>query len=153
MAEFTPLHKVGRINESPKDEQDSTAKLLSDAVATTSSPRCTTHFLTKFNNQDSEDDRLYPQVLDDSYCLLVSKKHSGSLLMAPPFYSKNSTGNRFSRLGAIVCRNYFCAVWDEAIDNPETFAAWWADSEARGLCYSFELVVPRILGDHGATPK
>ena len=27
-----------------------------------------------------------------------------------------------------------------------------ADAEATGLCYSFELVVPRALGDHGATP-
>ncbi len=73
--------------------------------------------------------------------------------MAPPFYSKNSTGNRFSRLGVIVARDYFCSVWDETSDNPITFTAWWNDAEKQGLCYSFELVVPRILGDHGATPK
>ena len=84
---------------------------------------------------------------------MVSKKHSGSLLMAPPFYSKNATANKFSRLGAITMHAYMCAVWDEPKSQPNTFLAWWADAEARGLCYSFELVVPRALGDHGATPK
>ena len=29
--------------------------------------------------------------------LVVSKKHSGSLVMAPPFFAKNSTANKFSR--------------------------------------------------------
>ena len=41
--------------------------------------------------------------------LAVSKKHSGSLLMAPPFYSKNGVGNRFSRMGAVILKEY--VVW------------------------------------------
>ena len=114
--------------------------------------RVSTHFLPKFNNQD-DGKRLFVSTPGATTCLVVSKKHSGSLLMAPPFHSKNSTGNRFSRLGAITFRDYMCAVWDESVDRPEAFTAWWADAEEKGLCYSFELVVPRALGDHGATPK
>ena len=135
---------------------------FSDAVAATRDPHCAAHFLTKFENQ-SEDKRLHPLLMATSSsslsstgsatCLMVSKKHSGSLLMAPPFYSKNATANKFSRLGAITMHAYMCAVWDEPKSQPNTFLAWWADAEARGLCYSFELVVPRALGDHGATPK
>jgi hypothetical protein len=65
----------------------------------------------------------------------VSKKHSGSLLMAPPFYSKNATANRFSRLGCLTMRNYMCAVWGEATAQPAAFTRWWADAESKGLCY------------------
>ena len=36
---------------------------------------------------------------------------------------------------------------------PAAFRAWWLHAEEHGLCYSFECVVPRILGDHGATPE
>jgi hypothetical protein len=50
-------------------------------------------------------------------------------------------------------RDYMCAVWNDPIDKPKMFTAWWVDAETRGLCYSFELVTPRILGDHGATPE
>jgi len=126
-----------------------------------SAPRLSTHFLTKFENQN-QNTLLSPIFAHTntksngkgpSKCLLVSKKHSGSLLMAPPFYSKNSTANKFSRMGSIVMRDYMCAVWGDAISNPKMFTAWWVDAERRGLCYSFELVVPRMLGDHGATPK
>ena len=71
--------------------------------------------------------------------------------MAPPFYSKNGCANRFSRMGQILLRAHFDCVWPG--EAQERFDAWWAHAEAFGLCYSFECVVPRILGDHGATPS
>ena len=129
---------------------------LAATVAATADPHCAAHFLTKFENQ-SADKRLSPLLQANppasssssssppptaSRCLMVSKKHSGSLLMAPPFYSKNATANKFSRLGAVTMHAYMCAVWDEPKERPDTFLRWWADAEARGLCYSFELVVP-----------
>lgn len=70
--------------------------------------------------------------------------------MAPPFYSKNGSANRYSRMGEILLRRHFAAVWPT--NGEARFEEWWAHSEAHGLCYSFECVVPRILGDHGATP-
>ena len=131
---------------------------LAAQVAATPTPHCAAHFLTKFENQ-GEDKRLSPLLASRANgssrgerCLMVSKKHSGSLLMAPPFYSKNATANKFARLGAITMHAYMCGAWNEPRDRPATFLRWWADAEARGLCYSFELVVPRALGDHGATP-
>jgi hypothetical protein len=124
-------------------------------------PRYFAHFLPKFDNL-SEERLVGPLVdADPSAFLVVSKKHSGSLVMAPPFFSKNGCGNVYSRMGAVVLREHFRAVWG-AVDADDVasaaergeaqFQAWWADSEARGLCYSFEIVVPRLLGDHGATP-
>lgn len=87
------------------------------------SVRCSANFLPKFNNQ-SDGERLAPglEALGDRGCLLVSKKHSGSLLMAPPFYSKNGVANDFSRLGARVLLEYMCAAWGEPTDRPETFS-------------------------------
>ena len=85
--------------------------------------------------------------------LCVSKKHSGSLVMAPPFYAKNSTANAFSRLPALLLRDHFRAVFAEEDEGDAVFAQWWAHAQAHALCYSFECVVPRVLGDHGATPK
>jgi hypothetical protein len=115
---------------------------------------CSTHFLSKFNNQ-GKDERLskYFTKSEKQHILSVSKKHSGSLWMGPCPYSKNSTCNRYSRLGLRVLRDYMCAVFGEPIDNPITFSAFWSESEKQGLCYSFELVVPRLLGDHGDIPK
>lgn len=111
------------------------------------------HFLPKFDNQSTS--ALLGGTVDAAAdgCLMVSKKHSGSLVMAPPFFSKNGTGNEFSRMGAFLVREYFRVVWSDAPQGAdERFSAWWADAEGRGLCYSFEAVVPRLLGDHGATP-
>eukprot|EP00514_Thraustochytrium_sp_LLF1b_P006370 CAMPEP_0184539334 /NCGR_PEP_ID=MMETSP0198_2-20121128/18081_1 /TAXON_ID=1112570 /ORGANISM="Thraustochytrium sp., Strain LLF1b" /LENGTH=1083 /DNA_ID=CAMNT_0026932863 /DNA_START=62 /DNA_END=3313 /DNA_ORIENTATION=+ len=117
--------------------------------------RATSHFLPKFDNQN-EDKRLAHVLSSTSLpkgrgILYVSKKHSGSLVMAPPFYSKNATGNSFSRVGAVVLFDYFEAVWPG--EGAQRFKEWWADAENAGICYSFECVVPRILGDHGATPR
>ena len=114
-------------------------------------PRVRTHFLPKFDNQ-SEGTRLTRDpTCREARCLAVSKKHSGHLVMCPPFYSKNGSANRYSRMGALLLRAHFAAAFPGAGD--ERFAAWWAHAEAHGLCYSFECVVPRLLGDHGATPK
>jgi hypothetical protein len=120
-------------------------------------PRFFAHFLPKFENQG--DTRLLGPLVDEqpSAFLCVAKKHSGSLVMCPPFFSKNDAGNKFSRMGALVLRSHFEAVWQSSPADTRAgetaFAAWWADSEAQGLCYSFELVVPRVLGEHGATPR
>lgn len=54
-------------------------------------------------------------------------------------------------MGALLLRAHFRAVFSDRFGD-ERFAAWWAHAEAHGLCYSFECVVPRLLGDHGATP-
>ena len=114
-------------------------------------PRLKAHFFPKFDNQ-SEGARLkHDPNCVDAKCLAVTKKHSGHLVMAPPFYSKNGCANRYSRMGALLLRAHFEAVFPGAGD--ERFAAWWAHAEENGLCYSFECVVPRILGDHGATPE
>ena len=113
--------------------------------------RLLAHFLPKFDNQ-SETTRLSAdETCSGASCLIVSKKHSGHLVMAPPFYSKNGCANRFSRMGAILLREHFGSVW--SADAEAKFGAWWAHAEEYGLCYSFECVVPRILGDHGATPS
>ena len=53
-------------------------------------------------------------------------------------------------MGAILLREHFICVWEE--NGERRFTEWWAHAESYGLCYSFECVVPRILGDHGATP-
>ena len=73
--------------------------------------RTTTHFLPKFQNA-SEDARLTSAVggVAGDGMMCVSKKHSGSLVMAPPFYAKNSTGNSFSRLAALLLQDHFVAV-------------------------------------------
>eukprot|EP00629_Pelagomonadales_sp_RCC1024_P007005 CAMPEP_0119285574 /NCGR_PEP_ID=MMETSP1329-20130426/32460_1 /TAXON_ID=114041 /ORGANISM="Genus nov. species nov., Strain RCC1024" /LENGTH=233 /DNA_ID=CAMNT_0007286285 /DNA_START=136 /DNA_END=834 /DNA_ORIENTATION=- len=125
--------------------------------------RVTTHFLPKFENA-AESKRVTDGTAKTAL-VCVSKKHSGSLVMAPPFYAKNSTGNAFSRLAALLLRDHFRAVFDDAPaasccggcgeffeDGDEAFRAWWADAARKGLSYSFECVAPRVLGDHGATP-
>eukprot|EP00966_Prymnesium_polylepis_P055235 1277392-Prymnesium_polylepis.1 len=112
--------------------------------------RLSAHFLPKFDNQSEATRLSVGEASAGASCLIVSKKHSGHLVMAPPFYSKNGCANPYSRMGAILLREHFGSVWPE--DAEAQFAAWWAHAEENGLCYSFECVVPRILGDHGATP-
>jgi len=109
----------------------------------------TTNFLPKFDNQS--DNKRLAQVVGEKGVLYVSKKHSGSLVMAPPFYSKNGTGNEFSRMGGYLLYEFFKAVWPQ--NGKEKFVEWWKDAESRNICYSFECVAPRVLGDHGATPS
>ena len=114
-------------------------------------PRLIAHFLPKFDNEN-EHSRLihHPEACALANCLAVSKKHSGHLVMCPPFYSKNGSGNSYSRMGELLLRRHFAAVWPE---SAHAFDQWWAHAAAHGLCYSFECVVPRVLGDHGATPR
>ena len=116
------------------------------------SARIHANFLPKFDNQ-SEAARLTRDAACESEarCLAVTKKHSGHLVMAPPFYSKNGSANRYSRMGEVLLRAHFDATFPGR--GAEKFSAWWTHAEAHGLCYSFECVVPRILGDHGATPS
>ena len=108
--------------------------------------RTTTHFLPKFENA-AESKRLTGGAAAGATSLMcVSKKHSGSLVMAPPFYAKNSTGKRaarngrgrpdptessragnaFSRLAALLLRDHFRAVWDE--DDNATACCGCADA-------------------------
>ena len=110
------------------------------------------HFLPKFDNQDEAHLLTRDAACEagGARCLAVTKKHSGHLVMAPPFYSKNGCANRYSRMGELLLRAHFDATFPGC--GGEAFTAWWAHAEEHGLCYSFECVVPRILGDHGATP-
>ena len=112
--------------------------------------RLLAHFLPKFDNLHESARLVSEPGCETATCLIVSKKHSGSLVMAPPFYSKNGCANQFSRMGALLLREHFNSVWQ--MEAEQQFAEWWAHAEEHGLCYSFECVVPRILGDHGATP-
>lgn len=112
--------------------------------------RIIAHFLTKFNNQDKDSLLSERPSAVGARCLLVSKKHSGHLVMAPPFYSKNGVGNSYSRLGELLLRQHFSAVWP---DDPSAFEKWWDHATEHSLCYSFECVAPRVCGDHGATPR
>ena len=123
---------------------------MSDTSAAAVRPRLFAHFLPKFDNEGAES-RLahHPDAQAHANCLAVTKKHSGHLVMCPPFYSKNGSGNSYSRIGELLLRRHFAAVWPEV---PGAFDEWWAHAAAHGLCYSFECVVPRVLGDHGATP-
>ena len=120
-------------------------------MSVSGAPRIHANFLPKFDNQ-AESARLTrdPRCLAAN-TLAVSKKHSGHLVMCPPFYSKNGSANRYSRMGELLLRAHFNAAFPGR--GGERFAAWWAHAEEYGLCYSFECVVPRVLGDHGATPR
>jgi hypothetical protein len=40
-----------------------------------------------------------------------------------------------------------------AAEGAARFELWWGHAAQHGLCYSFECVSPRVLGDHGATPR
>ena len=111
--------------------------------------RLSSHFFSKFDNQ-SEGVRLSSApAAAGARCLAVSKKHSGHLVMAPPFYSKNGTANKYSRLGERLLREHFSAVWP---GDAGAFGRWWEHAARFSLCYSFECVAPRVCGDHGATP-
>ena len=109
------------------------------------------NFFPKFDNEDTaQDARLTSRAsTSEPKCLAITKKHSGHLVMAPPFYSKNGVGNSFSRMGALLLLTRFHAVFP---DSPSSFADWYLHAEKSRLCYSFECVVPSLLGDHGATP-
>ena len=111
--------------------------------------RTTTHFLPKFENADR--DTMLSEREGKDLVLCMSKKQSGSLVMCPPFYAKNSVGNRFSRLPAMLLLDHFRCCFENQGDAK--FREWWDEAEAAGLSYCFEAVTPRILGDHGATPK
>ncbi len=117
---------------------------------TTTRKRILNHFLPKFDNQSKDAALTKTPHATHPKCLAVSKKHSGHLVMAPPFYSKNGTANLYSRLGEITLRDHFAAVWPGQADA--AFDRWWNHAAAHGLSYSFECVTPRIAGDHGATP-
>lgn len=119
--------------------------------------RLAAHFFPKFDNQGADEcarlcsgsDR---EALVQNALLAVTKKHSGSLVMAPPFYSKNGTANIFSRTAAWLLHEHFLSAYD-GDEGDDAFRAWWADAEGTGLCHSFEVVCPSFLGEHGATPR
>ncbi|KAL1500123.1 hypothetical protein AB1Y20_012796 [Prymnesium parvum] len=113
--------------------------------------RLVAHFLPKFDNENAASRLSDKARAAGASCLIVSKKHSGSLVMAPPFYSKNGCANKYSRMGAIALRAHFAAVWEA--EAAARLDAWWAHAEFHGLTYSFECVVPRLLDEHGATPR
>ena len=100
-------------------------------MSITGAPRIHAHFLPKFDNQ-SESARLTkePACAAEARCLAVTKKHSGHLVMCPPFYSKNGSANRYSRAGEMLLREHFDAVFPGC--GAARFAAWWAHAEAHG---------------------
>jgi hypothetical protein len=105
---------------------DELTSLLAQSREQPLSARITTHFLPKFDNEDTASaKRLTSRAPTGACCLVVSKKHSGHLVMAPPFYSKNGVANRFSRMGALLLREHFDAVWGDAGGAPTPRPPQW----------------------------
>lgn len=148
LADVTVLARarLEAMKQSPQDDEPPAKVCRNSSVE---HPRLFAHFLPKFENQQ-EARLLSGSSLAGARCLAVAKKHSGHLVMAPPFYSKNGCANLYSRLGELVLRTHFDAVWP---DQDDAFERWWQHAHEHSLCYSFECVVPRIAGDHGATPR
>lgn len=94
---------------------------------------CVWQFLPKFDNQD-EGAMLTsdPACAVEARCLAVTKKHSGHLVMAPPFYSKNGCANRFSRMGELLRRAAAAdALWRGV---PRSRRACPASCSGHGAC-------------------
>lgn len=104
--------------------------------------------------------------------LEVSLKHSGSLLLwsgRQCYFSKNSTDNKFTKVGEVLLMQHFARFYDDGVNNGHdittssstlTGSSNWKDEYERcseyvysnRLTCSFE-VVTSILGHHGDIPK
>jgi len=88
----------------------------------------------------------------------ASVKYSGSLFMLRGIdqngfiyaFAKNSTSNEFTRLFTIMLKLYFDEIFQEVSNAFHKFAKTIYDKKIT-LC--FELVVPKVLGQHGGTPN
>ena len=116
------------------------ASVLDDGAQGAAPPqpaaRLLCHFLPKFDNQ-AEGRRLCDDPIPEARCLSVSKKHSGHLVMCPPFYSKNGSANPYSRMGELLLR---------APELPLGVARLAPEHGARG----FGAGLPRPGGPRGA---
>lgn len=114
-------------------------------------------FHPKFENERPDEDirgRMLANVDARRGYLEVSLKHSGSLILwsgRQCFYSKNSTGNAFTKTGEILLMQHFARCfgatkWREEYHRCSEFI------QRRRLTCSFELVTS-ILGHHGDLPS
>ena len=122
-------------------------------------------FHPKFENENINDRQIRLQIKErvrqGRGYLEVTLKHSGSLLLwsgGQRYYSKNSTGNRFTDVGEILLRQHFVrAFWkQEEATTPEyleeNYQLCSRFVQEHRLTLAFE-VVTAVLGDHGAVPK
>ena len=116
----------------------------------TGAPRIHANFLPKFDNQAESARLTRDPATAGARCLAVTKKHSGHLVMCPP--SIQRTGAPTGTLAQASC---CCALtsMQSFRDVAASASTRGGHAEAHGLCYSFECIVPRVLGDHGATPR
>ena len=114
-------------------------------------------FHPKFENERPDEDirrRMLANVDARRGYLEASLKHSGSLILwsgRQCFYSKNSTGNAFTKTGEILLMQHFARCygatkWREEYHRCSEFI------QRRRLTCSFE-VVTSILGHHGDLPS
>ena len=114
-------------------------------------------FHPKFENERPDEDirqRMLANVDARRGHLEASLKHSGSLILwsgRQCFYSKNSTGNTFTKTGEILLMQHFARCfgatgWREEYHRCSEFV------RRRRLTCSFE-VVTSILGHHGDLPS
>jgi hypothetical protein len=162
------------MSESPcedkgKTKENEAAKLKKDltaALPSFSRLRLEAIFHPKFENENLNDQqmraKMKERVASGSGYLEVTLKHSGSLLLwsgGQRYYSKNSTSNRFTRVGEILLRQHFVrSFWNdrETMVLPENIEEQYQQCsqfvEEHRLTLAFE-VVTAVLGDHGAIPK
>lgn len=115
------------------------------------------HFFAKFDNVGSGQAADVVQLLtEDSDVLVVTKKHSGSLILIHSVYmsgewnlvvnSKNGTNNEFSIPAEYYLRAQFRAVFGDAME--EKFDSFVSFLGIHSMTMSFEFVTS-FLGDHG----
>jgi len=89
----------------------------------------------------------------------ISIKYSGSCFMVSGYdestgivfaNSKNAYGNKFTRVSLFLIAKQFELFFP---DNPSAFEFFLSYLRRHRITVSFETVVPKVLGAHGATPK
>lgn len=155
--------------EESKTEESEAAKLKKDftaALPSFSRLRLEAIFHPKFENENLNDQQIRAEIKErvasGSGYLEVTLKHSGSLILwsgGQRYYSKNSTGNRFTGVGEILLRQHFVrSFWNDREDKvtPENIEEEYHRCsqfvQEHRLTLAFE-VVTAVLGDHGAIPK
>jgi hypothetical protein len=116
------------------------------------------HFFPKFDNLNTESLDALSSITDEDV-LVITKKHSGSLLIVYAVYvsdewqlvvnSKNGTNNTFSIAGEHYFRAQFEAVFES--DWNKTFQDFATFLGENSFTFCFEFVTSH-LGDHGDKP-
>ncbi|KAL7543626.1 hypothetical protein ACHAXR_012913 [Thalassiosira sp. AJA248-18] len=115
-------------------------------------------FHPKFENETPDSEirqKMLARVSAHQGYLEASLKHSGSLLLwsgRQCFYSKNSTGNVFTRVGEIMLMQHFARCFGSSNNWREEYERCSEFVHQNRLTCSFE-VVTSILGHHGDLPK